>query len=77
MYEAVDGIQVGKRLNALRLERGLTETALAKEIGTSQSAVTMYESGRRIPRDDIKIRIAVFFGKSVESIFYAKKSHEV
>ena len=77
MYEAVDGIQVGKRLNALRLERGLTETALAKEIGTSQSAVTMYESGRRIPRDDIKIRIAVFFGTSVESIFFAKKSHEV
>lgn len=76
MYQAIDGIQIGKRLNALRTERGLTETALAKEIGISQSAVTMYESGKRIPRDELKIRIAVFFGQPVEAIFYPKKLHE-
>ena len=76
MYENVDGVQIGKRLAGLRTERGMTETALAKELGISQSAVTMYESGRRIPRDDIKIRFAVFFGEPIEAIFYPKKQHE-
>lgn len=77
MYKAVDGIQIGKKLQDLRKDRGLTETALATELGVSQSAITMYETGRRIPRDEIKIRIAVFFAQPVESIFYPKKQHEV
>ena len=76
MYETVDGVQIGKRLAGLRTERGMTEMALAKELGISQSAVTMYECGRRIPRDDIKIKIAVFFGQPIEAIFYPKKQHE-
>ena len=76
MYEAVNGSQIGKRLQNLRTERGLTETALAKELGISQSAITMYESGRRIPRDEIKIKIAAYFAKPIESIFYPKKQHE-
>ena len=77
MYEAVNGSQIGKRLQTLRTERGLTETALAKELGVSQSAITMYESGRRIPRDEIKIKIAAYFARPIESIFYPKKQHEV
>ena len=73
MYETVDGIRIGKRIKELRTERGLTVDALAKELGTSFSAITMYECGQRIPRDEIKIRIAEFFGVSIESIFYPVK----
>ena len=75
MYEAIDGTRIGKKIKELRTGRGLTETAMAKEIGVSQSAVQMYESGNRIPRDEIKIKIAVFFGLPIETIFYPKKQH--
>jgi putative transcriptional regulator len=32
----------------------------------------MYERGERIPRDQIKKRIAQYFGQSVEEIFFAE-----
>ena len=76
MYEAIDGTKIGKKINELRMKHGITETEMAKEIGISQSAMTMYECGKRIPRDEIKIKIASFFGLSVESIFYPRKQHE-
>ena len=75
MYEALESKRIGQTIKELRTERGLTETALAKELGISQSAITMYETGNRVPRDEIKIRMAVFFGRTVESIFYPKKQH--
>ena len=73
MYEVMDGGRIGKAIRELRTERKMTAEQLAAEIGTTTSAVIMYENGRRIPRDEIKIRIAVFFGKTVESIFYKQK----
>ena len=30
----------------------------------------MYENGQRIPRDDIKVKLARFYGVSVEYLFY-------
>ena len=76
MYEALDGKSIGQTIKELRTERGMTETALAKALGISQAAITMYETGNRIPRDEIKIRIAIFFERTVESIFYPKKQHK-
>ena len=32
----------------------------------------MYERGERIPRDQVKKRIAHYFGKTVEEIFFAE-----
>ena len=60
--------KIGERLTELR---GNTPRAeLAKAIGVSVSALSMYECGERIPRDVIKVRIAKYFRKSVESIFF-------
>lgn len=74
MYEAVNGIEIGKRLKGLRKEAGMTTFELGKALGISTSAVTMYETGNRIPRDEIKVQIAEFFGQPIESIFYPQKS---
>lgn len=73
MYEVMDGGRIGETIRGLRTERKLTAEQLAEEIGITTSAVIMYENGRRIPRDEIKIRIAMFFDKTVESIFYKQK----
>ena len=61
---------VAKRLVELRGDR--TQAAVATAIGTSVSAVAMYESGSRTPRDEIKVAIARFFGKTVEEIFFTQ-----
>ena len=64
----MDAILIGKRLAELRGEK--TQEEVAKAVGISMSALSMYECGERIPRDIIKIRLAKYFKKSVQSIFF-------
>ena len=61
--------QIGKTLRNLRGKRSREEVAFAT--GISVSALTMYETGQRIPRDEIKIKLARYFGVSVGTIFFA------
>ena len=65
----MDAILIGKRLRELRGNSTQNETA--KALGISTSALTMYEIGCRIPRDEIKLKIAEHYGKTVEEIFFA------
>lgn len=68
--DIVDSIEIGNRIRNLRKNRGLTQKELAEQLEISESAITMYESGRRVPRDEMKVSIAKFFEKSVDSIFF-------
>lgn len=55
----------------LRELRGsLSQNEIAEKIGVTKSAWAMYERGERMPRDEVKIRIAKYFNKSVEEIFF-------
>lgn len=58
----------GEKLKNLRGKRSADE--VAKAVGISRSAVGMYESEERIPRDDIKIKLAEYFGTTVQAIFF-------
>lgn len=60
-------------LVALRGDRHQCD--VAKSIGVSQSTLCQYETGARVPRDEIKIRIARFYGRTVEEIFFADAVH--
>lgn len=53
-----------------------TQDEVAESIGVSKSALCMYETGQRVPRDPIKMRIAKYYKKSVTSIFFIPKEHE-
>lgn len=73
MYEAVDRDRIGKKIRDLRCGMNMSAEELARKIGTSTSAVNMYECGQRLPRDEVKIRIAELFGIRVEAIFFPEK----
>lgn len=62
---------IGMKLRTLR--GNLTQQEVANSLGISLSAVAMYESGQRIPRDEVKVKFADYYGVSVESIFFAKE----
>ena len=64
-----DTQKIGKRLVKLRGDR--SQEAIARELKISYSALRKYESGDRIPRDEIKIKIAKFYGKTVQEIFFS------
>lgn len=63
--------KISQNLIALRGDRSAREVAEA--IGISTSALWMYENGERIPRDEIKIKIAQYYGVSVEDLFFCAK----
>lgn len=64
----MDSVLIGKRLAELRGTK--TQEEVAKAVGISTSALSMYECGERIPRDSIKIALAKYYKKSVQSIFF-------
>ena len=64
----IDKIKVGNRLKELRGERTIEE--VASVLGISPSALSNYENGLRMPRDQIKAKIARYYRKSIEAIFF-------
>lgn len=67
--------EIGKRLTKLRGKKSRKE--VAKAVGVSVSAISMYENGDRTPRDSVKIKLANFYGKTVQEIFFTQNSHEI
>lgn len=67
----IDPVAIGQRLRELRGER--LQQEVADEVGVTKMAISAYENGERVPRDEIKIRLASYYGKSVETIFFNQK----
>ena len=65
--------EIGKYLYELRGD--IPREDVAREIGVSVSAISMYENGERIPRDAIKVKIAKYYKKTVQEIFFETKCH--
>ena len=63
--------RIGEKLKDLRGER--TQSEIATAIGVTPMAISQYERGERIPNDEIKIRIANYFHKGIEEIFFARE----
>ena len=66
----MNSITIGKRLILLR--GNVPQKDVAAAVGISVTALSMYETGNRIPRDEIKIKLAQHYGRTVEEIFFAK-----
>ena len=61
---------ISEKLKKLRAERGLTQEAAAREIGISRTALESYETGRRVPKDAIKVKIANYYNADLVEIFF-------
>ena len=61
---------IGERLRILRGDKRREVVAADNDI--SVSALSNYENGERIPRDQIKVSLANYYHTTVESIFYAR-----
>lgn len=59
-----------KKLYDLRKKKGVTQAEVAESLGISLSAYNSYETGQRIPRDDVKERIAKYFHRTVQFLFF-------
>ncbi|MBR3243987.1 MAG: helix-turn-helix transcriptional regulator [Parasporobacterium sp.] len=64
----MNAVSVGIKLKHLRGKR--TQQEISDALGLKQSTYAMYESGKRIPSDENKIKIAKYHGKTVQELFY-------
>ncbi len=55
-------------------QRKITQCELAEACGTTQTAVSNYVAGERLPRVHTFLRIAQFFGKPMEWFFESPES---
>lgn len=56
-----------------KLRGNNSQDEIARQIGITKSSWAMYERGERVPRDEVKIKIANFFGKTVQEIFFGQQ----
>ena len=61
---------VGEKLKEVRGNRSQAE--VAKAVMVSDSAISSYENDERVPRDDVKKRLAKYYESTVQDIFYAE-----
>lgn len=60
--------KIADMLIELRGKRSREE--VAKAVGVSVSAISMYENAERVPRDDVKVKLANYYNKTVQEIFF-------
>ena len=63
-----DAKEIGARLRKLRGDLSMQE--VADKLGTAVSTIGMYERGERVPIDEIKVKLADFYGVTVQEIFF-------
>ncbi len=61
-------VKMAEKLVELRGDKSREQVAVDNDI--SYSALVSYETGERTPRDEVKIRLANYFGVNVEDIFF-------
>ena len=60
---------IGEKLIKLRGEKSVKEVAEALDVTTQ--AIWNYENDIRVPRDEIKVKIAKLYNSSVQEIFFS------
>ncbi len=62
--------KIGQKLRELRLKNNMTLKEVAKKAKVSYSSIVFYEQGKRIPRDEVKIRLCKIYNSKIEDIFF-------
>ena len=58
--------EFAKRLKELRLEKGLSQWELAKQVGITHTAINLWELDKRVPSLDNAITLAKYFGVTLD-----------
>ncbi len=69
--QGIDRELITRKLKDLRGDR--TQKEVAEALGITPMAMSYYESGERVPSDDVKAKLASYYGVSVGYLFFAEK----
>jgi putative transcriptional regulator len=64
-------VKLGNNLKRCRFDRGdMTQENLANAVGVTRQTILSIEKGKYIPSTLLAMKLAKFFNKSVENIFF-------
>ena len=64
----VSNLTIAERL--IQARGSISRETVAKAVGVSVSAIAMYENGARVPRDEVKVKLADYYKTSVQFLFF-------
>ncbi len=67
----------GTKLKALRLQAGLTQEQLSRQIGVSKSVISFYELRERTPSPEVLIKLASVFHVTTDYLLGISKEKSV
>lgn len=62
-------MEMGKEIRRLRMDRGLTQEALAAALNVTAQSVSKWECGTSVPDVQLLPEIAIYFGVSIDRLF--------
>ena len=62
-------IEMKNKVKNVRKEKGLTQKELAEILNVSRQTIISIEAKRYVPSTILSLKIAYYFGKSVEELF--------
>ena len=72
----MDQIKIGKFLQELRKEKGLTQEQLAEQVGVARRTVSRWETGINMPDLDILIELSDFYGVELRELLSGERRNE-
>ena len=68
-------LEIGKCIKNLRLQKGVTQEALANYLGVSYQAVSKWETEANIPDITLLPKLSMFFGVTIDDFFKISKNN--
>ena len=69
-------MEIGKKIRALRVKKGVTQETLAEALLVSSQAVSKWETGQSAPDIQLLPELAVYFGVTVDELFSLSEEKE-
>lgn len=69
-------LKIQSRIHVCRAEMRITQQELADAIGVTRATIISIEKGNYNPSLELSFRIALFFRKNIQDIFFVEEDNE-
>lgn len=76
MVKVAAKLKIQSKIHICRAEKKITQQDLADAVGVTRATIISIEKGNYNPSLELCFRMAIFFGKDIQEIFYVEKDNE-
>ncbi len=69
-------LKIQSKIHVCRAEKRITQQELADAVGVTRATIVSIEKGNYNPSLELSFKIAQYFGKNIQDIFYVEDINE-